>query len=179
MRKRALASILAASALVALNGCGDGAASSNSRNQAPSPSTAQPPWPAPTDVAERVDAAGLDLGPMGMAEHYHPQVRIVVDARPVPVPANIGVDPVSGAMSALHTHEPDGTLHVEADTAGEVFTLGQFFTQWGVTFTRNRIGGVKLETGKHLTVTNNGAPVSGDPQDMQLEPQQRIVITAP
>jgi hypothetical protein len=86
-------------------------------------------------VAARVAAAGLDLGPMGMAEHYHPQLRVIVNGTAVPVPGNVGVDPSTGAMSALHTDEPDGTRHIEADTAGEVFTLGQLFTQWGVQLT--------------------------------------------
>jgi hypothetical protein len=48
------------------------------------------------------------------------------------MPANIGVEPITGAMSALHTHETDGTIHIEADTKGELFTQGQLFTQWGV-----------------------------------------------
>jgi len=69
-----------------------------------------PPWPTPNNVASRVTAAGLDLGPMGTAEHYHPHLRIVIDGAEIPVAANIGVDPITGAMSALHTHEPDGTL---------------------------------------------------------------------
>ena len=90
-----------------------------------------PPWPAPTDVAARVASAGLDLGPMGTAEHYHPHLRIIINGNEVPVPANIGVDPATGAMSALHTHETDGTIHIEANTVGEVFTLGQLFIQWG------------------------------------------------
>ena len=80
---------------------------------------------------------------MGTAEHYHPQLRIVIDGSDVPVPPNIGVDPTTGAMSALHTHEGDGTIHIEADTEGEVFTLGQFFTEWGVKLTPDQIGGVQ------------------------------------
>ena len=94
-----------------------------------------PPWPAPTDVAARVASAGLDLGPMGMAEHNHPHLRIMINGREVPVPADIGVDPASGSMSAVHTHTADGTIHIEAPTAGAVFTLGQLFTEWGVTLT--------------------------------------------
>ena len=81
-----------------------------------------PPWAAPADVAARVANAGLNLGPMGTAEHYHPQLRIIIHGAEVPVAANIGVDPRTGAMSALHTHEPDGTIHIEADRVGEVFT---------------------------------------------------------
>lgn len=138
-----------------------------------------PPWPAPTDVAARVAAAGLDLGPMGTAEHYHPQLRIEADGGDVAVPANIGVDPTTGAMSALHTHELDGTIHIEADTAGEAFTLGQLFTQWGVRLNSTQIGGVKAEQGKRVTVTSNGVPVTGDPADLRLQPDQKIVLRLP
>ena len=53
---------------------------------------------------------------------------MVADGEDVPVPPNIGVDVTTGAMSALHTYEGDGTLRIEADTKGEVFTRGQLFT---------------------------------------------------
>ena len=136
-----------------------------------------PPWPAPTDdVAARVTAAGLDLGPMGMAEHYHPRLQIVIDGKQVPVPAGIGVDPATGAMSALHTHETDGTIHIEADAAGETFTLGQLFTEWGIKLTRSQIGGVRTTNDGQLVVTSNGKRISGDPRDVRLEPEQKIVL---
>lgn len=135
-----------------------------------------PPWPAPVaDVPARVAAAGLDLGPMGTAEHYHPNLQIIIDGQQVQVPANIGVDPATGAMSAVHTHETDGTIHIEADTVGEVFTLGQLFTQWGVKLTPAQIGGVRVDNGV-LQVTSDGTPVEGDPADLRLEPEQRIVL---
>lgn len=135
-----------------------------------------PPWPAPVaDVPARVAAAGLDLGPMGMAEHYHPNLQIVVEGRRVQVPSNIGVDPATGVMSAVHTHETDGTIHIEADTVGEVFTLGHLFTQWGVKLTPSQIGGVEVDNAA-LQVTSNGRPVEGDPADLRLEPEQRIVL---
>lgn len=136
-----------------------------------------PPWPAPVDVAARVEAAGLDLGPMGMAEHYHPRLRIVIDGADVPVPPNIGVDPSTGAMSALHTHEGDGTLHIEADSVGEVFTLGQLFTQWGVALTPQQIGGARSKPGQQVQVTSNGVKVAGSPADLRLEPDQQILLT--
>ena len=138
-----------------------------------------PPWPAPTDVPARVAAAGLDLGPMGTAEHYHPHLSISINGTAVPVPPNIGVDPTTGAMSALHTHEGDGTIHIEADTRGEVFTLGQLFTEWGVALSATQVGGVRAEKGERVTVTSNGAPVTGDPGDLRLEPDQQIVVTLP
>ena len=116
---------------------------------------------------------------MGMAEHYHPRLRIVIGGEEVMVPANIGVDPDTGAMSAVHTHETDGTIHIEADTTGEVFTLGQLFTQWGVKLTRTQIGGVRAEPGQMVTLTSNGTPVDGDPMDLRLAPDQKIVLRLP
>ncbi|WP_246813540.1 hypothetical protein [Nocardioides szechwanensis] len=139
--------------------------------------TSMPPWPAPTDVSARAAAAGLDLGPMGTAEHYHPQLRIIIDGTDVPIPPNIGADPSTGAMSALHTHEGDGTLHIEADSVGEVFTLGQLFTQWGVALNRQQIGGARAKPGEQVQLTSNGAKVTGDPADLRLEPNQHIVLT--
>ncbi len=138
--------------------------------------TSLPPWPAPGNVASRVASAGLDLGPMGTAEHYHPHLQIIVNGREVPVPPNIGVDPVSGDMSALHTHEGDGTIHIEADRVGEAFTLGQLFTEWGVALTATQIGGVRARDGERVSLTSNGAPVSGDPAQLRLEPEQKIVL---
>lgn len=141
--------------------------------------TSSPPWPAPADVAARVAAAGLDLGPMGTAEHYHPRLSIVIDGRQVPLAPDIGVDPSTGAMSAVHTHEGDGTIHVEADTVGERFTLGQLFTQWGVALTSTQIGGAAAAPGEEVEVSSNGVPVPGDPADLQLEPDQQIELRLP
>lgn len=149
------------------------------RSAATAPSTSAhdgTPWPAPTDVEQRAEAAGLSLGPMGTAQHYHPQLRIIVEGREMPVAANIGVDPVTGAMTALHTHEGDGTLHVEAHDAADTFTLGQLFIQWGVPLSRTQIGGIASDS---ITVTSNGQRVSSDPNDLILEPDQVIVVRVP
>lgn len=168
-----------------LTACGNTGASTHANDGSSSPShgavglntTSMPPWPAPTDgVPARVEAAGLDLGPMGTAAHYHPRLEIVIDGQQVPVPANIGVDPATGAMSALHTHETDGTIHIEADSVGEVFTLGQLFAQWGVKLTSTQIGGVMAKDGEKVSLTSNGSPVPGDPSDLPLGPDQEIVL---
>lgn len=135
-----------------------------------------PPWSAPADVPARVARAGLDLGPMGMAEHYHPELRIIINGGEVPVAPGIGVDPNTGAMSAVHTHEGDGTIHIEASKAGEAFTLGQVFTQWGVTLTTTQIGGVRTKARQKVRVTSNGARVTGDPMKLRLAPKQKIVV---
>ena len=180
------APIISALLLGLLLGCGSDPANDDTSSQSEESGgsveldgTSMPPWPAPTDVPARVASAGLDLGPMGTAEHYHPRLRIIIGDKDAPIPANIGVDPTTGAMSAVHTHETDGTIHIEAGTVGETFTLGQLFTEWGVTLTPTQIGGAKAKAGQQLIVTSNGAPVSGDPQDLRLEPDQVIVLRMP
>ena len=178
---------LALAAALTLAGCGNGDPANDmsgnsqeaSSGSGEADATSKPPWPAPTDVPARVAAAGLDLGPMGTAEHYHPQLQIIIAGKEVQVPANIGVDPATGAMSALHTHETDGTIHIEADTVGEVFTLGQLFTEWGVELTATQIGGVKAKAGETVAITSNGSTVAGDPGDLRLEPDQKIVLRLP
>lgn len=164
--------------LAALTGCG---ADPSDRGpvRVGAGSTSLPPWPAPTDVAARVASAGLDLGQMGMGDHYHPQLQIIVGGTDVPVPANIGVDTTTGAMSAVHTHEADGTIHIEAEKRGDVFTLGQLFKEWGVVLTSTQIGGVKASAGTTVEVTSNGARVQGAPGDLRLEPEQMIVLRLP
>jgi len=152
-----------------LAGCGE------EQNIADQPAAGSP-WAAPSNVSERAASAGLDLGPMGMAEHYHPHLRVIIDGADVPVPPNIGVDAASGAMSAVHTHEADGTIHIEASTVGEEFTLGQLFTQWGVDLTPTQIGGIRATAGDTVAVTSNGVKVKGDPNDLRLEPDQKIVV---
>ncbi|MGB3921877.1 MAG: hypothetical protein WBL19_01160 [Minisyncoccia bacterium] len=63
--------------------------------------------------------------------HWHPTLAIYVNGEKQEVPPNIGI--TGGAMMPMHTHEPDGTVHVES--AGVVrkddITLGKFFKIWG------------------------------------------------
>ena len=135
-----------------------------------------PPWPAPADVPARATAAGLPLGAMGMAEHYHLHVDVLVNGEAVPVPANIGVDPSSGAMSYLHTHTPDGLVHIEAGTNGQPFTLGQLFTEWNVRLTPTQIGGLTATEGNTLTLYVNGKQVPGDPAQLRLASHQQVAL---
>lgn len=182
-RRVAVTSVLSAALVGLLAGCGSDPVSANQSGQSSGSvevdEISMPPWRAPGDVPARVGSAGLDLGPMGMAEHYHPHLEIVIAGEQVPLPGNIGVDLSSGAMSAVHTHESDGTIHIEAGVPGEAFTLGQLFTQWGVKLSATQIGGVKAKPGEKVTVTSNGSPVAGDPNDLRLEPEQMIVLQLP
>lgn len=135
-----------------------------------------PPWVLPTDVPKRVGLAGLNLGRMGTAEHYHVHLDVIVDGKSVGVPANIGVNPNNGSMSAVHTHTADGIVHIEAGTKGQPFTLGQLFTQWNVRLSTTRVGSFAAGGGNSLNVFVNGKPVTGDPALIRLAERQEIAI---
>lgn len=76
-------------------------------------------------AAERVARAGLSPGD---GPHVHPKLNVVVRDARIKVPADMGV----GAQHVpMHTHEPDGTIHVEGAQEG---TIRQFMALWGVAF---------------------------------------------
>lgn len=135
-----------------------------------------PPWSLPADVPARVKAAGLNLGAMGTAEHYHAHLDILIDGKPVGVPANIGIDPNNGAMSAVHTHTDDGVIHVEAATKGQTFTLGQLFTQWNVRLSATQIGSFADGNGNSFQAYINGKEISTDPAMIRLSERQQIAL---
>lgn len=137
---------------------------------------AAPPWPLPSDVEARVAAAGLDTGPMGTADHHHVHLDVFVDGAEAPVPADVGVDPATGAMSAVHTHTSDGLVHVEADTAGQAFTLGQLFTQWDVRLTEDQVGSLVATSDEPLKIYVNGVERAGDPAQLPLADRQQISL---
>ena len=77
--------------------------------------------------------------------HWHPKLTIKIDGEIVKVPTDIGsrigkiVDThLSGMkMSPTHTHETDGTIHVENNNPSskpETLTLGYFFYVWDKQF---------------------------------------------
>lgn len=137
---------------------------------------AAPPWSLPADVPARVKAAGLDLGMMGTADHYHAHLDVIADGKPVQVLEGIGLDPANGAMSGLHTHSADGVIHVEASAKGQPFTLGQLFTQWNVRLTPDQIGSMRAGSGKSLKAFVNGKEVKGNPAMIRLAARQQIAL---
>lgn len=94
--------------------------------------------------------------------HWHPQIEIYVKGEKQEIPANIGIGiqyastPTfnqSMRMTAMHTHETDGIIHLEfpAHVTREDTKLKNFFAIWG-----NDI----MEFGSSVTMTVNGTPNS-------------------
>ena len=77
---------------------------------------------------DNVGAVSCDFGGHDAAYHIHAQLTVILpNGVTAPIPANIGV--AEKCMYWLHTHEPDGKLHVEAPDQ-TVATLADFLEIW-------------------------------------------------
>jgi hypothetical protein len=132
------------------------------------------PWaPEYANLTERLQPLGLNaLSQEQLAFHIHQHLDIFVDGKPVAggVPALIGINDDS-YITELHTHSPDGIIHVESARKLD-FTLGQFFAEWAVFLNRRCVGsycnGLKWYV--------NGVRQTGNPQRLVLKDHQEIAI---
>ena len=135
--------------------------------------TTAPPWEPQADgLAERL--AAFEFPPSG-DESYHAHVLLSVfrHGQPVKVPAGIGFD-ARGGHSSLHTHTPDGVIHMEADDPYP-YELRQVFVAWGVAFDEQRLGGDVSAGDERVHVYVNGQPASAGPT-LVLEDGDNVVV---
>lgn len=133
----------------------------------------EPPWaPQAVGLAERLEP--FDFPPVG-DESYHAHVLLSVfrDGRPVAVPAGIGFDD-RGGHSSLHTHTPDGVIHMEADDPYP-YELGQVFAAWGVAFDNERLGADEATATETVHVYVNGEPAP-DRSRLVLKDGDNVVV---
>lgn len=89
--------------------------------------------------ADEPDPLALEcLDHTGLARHDHVTLKLFIEGEQETVPGEIGIN--SGVcnqqgenMHTVHTHNDQGTLHIELNEAGDV-PLGVFFDIWGVHF---------------------------------------------
>lgn len=106
--------------------------------------------------------------------HVHSVIQIYIEGKQVPVPGQIGIDQQDEYLAPLHTHDTSGIIHMEA-TEPYPFTLGQFFTVWGVKFTDSQLGAYQATNGKQLALFVNGKQVS-DPVKYVIKPHDRMAL---
>jgi hypothetical protein len=142
-----------------------------------SAATGPPPWPAPADASAGAKAAGLRMGQMeGTALHFHTHLDVLVDGKPVPVPANLGIDQARQVLSELHTHDTSGVLHIEAPDTSRRYVLGQLFSEWNVRLDAGHLGGLTADAARTLTAYVDGTPVTGDPARIELRAHREIAL---
>ncbi len=111
----------------------------------------------------------------GAVEHIHAHVLIANHGHPVQIPAYVGIPQGGNCLYWLHTHTDDGFVHIESPVK-RPFTLGQFFDIWGMDLSRSKAAGVQAPRGRHLTITVNGVPYTGNPNMIVLRDHESIVI---
>jgi hypothetical protein len=133
----------------------------------------------PSDARADIAAAGLTPeSAETTAVHYHAHLDVIVNGEAVTVPAEVGYvfsDGKPTGITALHTHDTSGVIHIESP-ANTPYTLGQFFTEWGVALSANRVGGLVAAGKDGLHVYVDGKPFTADPAGIVLAPHQEIVL---
>ncbi len=158
-----------------------GSATSGSAGSAPTAGTSGPWFLDFQGSGDRIHAAGLQiLTAEGTAEHYHAHLDVFVNGSAETVPADIGfVVNASGqatGISALHTHDTSGVLHIEAPTPGLKYTLGQALTEWGILGQDGSIGGQADSGAAAWHVYLNGVKQTGKVTAVQLAAHQEIAL---
>jgi hypothetical protein len=90
---------------------------------------------------------------------------------------NVGRPSEKECLYWVHTHTPDGVIHIEAPQF-RTFTLGDFFAVWGEPLTRTRASSAHAAKGQSLRVWVNGNRYTGDPRAIPLAVHTDIVIEA-
>jgi hypothetical protein len=120
-----------------------------------------------------------------LAYHIHAHLAVYVNGASRALPGGIGIpgstvqqtsqgpEAVGGqCIYWLHTHAPDGVIHVESPTQ-RIYTLGDFFDEWHQPLTATTVAG---SAGK-VTAFVNGKPWTKDPRGIPLDPHAVIQLS--
>jgi hypothetical protein len=159
--RHALAAALAAAVLT---GCGEKEETLGDPTATfgPGVTATAPPWkPEYSRLEARIDQLGLP--PVGDERyHSHALLHIYDDGLLVEIPENIGFDERNKVYASVHTHDPNGIVHMESSRPHK-FTLGDFFTIWGVRFGDRTLGALESDGEQQVHVYVNGKRIENAP----------------
>ena len=161
----------------------------------------QPSWAAPPKPMDLAAQAGLEpTQSEHLNTHTHAHLDVIVDGKDVIVPAGIGIDieaPTgidkektadgtateyfvtlcfAPCLSPLHTHDPSGVIHTESkDPKQAPYTLGQFFTEWGLRLDDSCVGEF-CKSDTSIAVYLDGKKTDGNPAEVKLNSHLEIAI---
>ncbi len=120
-----------------------------------------------------------------LAYHIHAHLAVFVNGQSRAIPGGIGIPgsqvvqssegPVANGGQCiywLHTHAPDGVIHIESPTQ-RIYTLGNFFDVWHQPLSADRAGSV---SGK-VTALVNGKPWTKSLRDIPLNPHTVVQLS--
>jgi hypothetical protein len=143
------------------------------------PSIAQAvPQQAPAAAPTGETVGGISCDAMeGQRLHIHQHLVIFDHGKQVAIPPNVGQPLTRRCIYWLHTHTPDGVIHIEAPS-DRSFTLGDFFLVWGQPLGRTIAASAHAPKAAQLKVWVDGKPFAGDPRTIALKSHTDIVIEA-
>lgn len=109
--------------------------------------------------------------------HIHQHLVLLDHGKPVPIPPDVGQVPERDCLYWIHTHTPDGIIHIESPQS-RTFTLADFFAIWGQPLSRTQVASMRVAKGTTLKIWVNGKPYHGDPRTIPLLAHADIVIEA-
>jgi hypothetical protein len=141
---------------------------------------------APASTTQTGEVDGIKCGATEqLAYHIHAHLLVYVNGQPRALPGGIGIPGSQVQQSAqgpvavggqciywLHTHAPDGVIHIESPTK-RIYTLGNFFDEWHQPLSATQVGSA---SGK-VTAFVNGKPWTKDPRSIPLDPHAVIQLS--
>jgi hypothetical protein len=131
--------------------------------------------------AQKAAANGQPVGGIscdaqeGQRIHIHQHLVIFDHGKQVAIPKNVGQPMLVRCIYWLHTHTPDGIIHIEAPQ-DRSFVLGDFFQIWGQPLSKT-VAATAVSKGKdQMKVWVDGKPYTGDPAAIKLVAHTDIVI---
>ena len=103
----------------------------------------------------------------GALLHFHPHVAISDHGKPVVIPEDVGRPLATPCLYWIHTHTPDGIVHIESPRY-RTFKLGEFFDIWAQPLSRTNVAGAKVRKGEKVLVWVAGRLYTGDPRKIDL-----------
>lgn len=182
--------------LLLLTACGGGSPSPDTSKPSASASDLEvPSWSLPANPMSLAREAGLTPDTKEyLTYHVHAHLDVFVNGQPVEIPGGIGIEitdpavesfgsgyggiPEEGCeqacISPVHTHDPDGVIHIEAPSEDE-FTLGQFFVEMGVRLDESCLDEF-CTPDVPLAVYVGGQRLEGNAADIVFRDNQEIAI---
>ena len=140
---------------------------------------------APASTTQTGTVNGIQCGSKEqLAYHIHAHLTVFDNGQARAIPGGIGIPgsqvvqttegPVASGGQCiywLHTHAPDGVIHVESPTQ-RIYTLGDFFDEWHQPLSASQVGDVK---GKVSAIVD-GKPWTKSIRAIPLDPHQVIQL---
>jgi hypothetical protein len=141
---------------------------------------------APASTTQTGTVDGIKCGSSEqLAYHIHAHLSVFANGQPRPVPGGIGIpgsqveNTAQGPVAAggqciywLHTHAPDGVIHVESPTK-RIYTLGDLFDIWHQPLSSNVVGTAHGP----VVATVDGKAWTKSPRAIPLDPHDVIQLS--